>query len=101
MQKDMVLIATYDSLATGRNAVEKLLTAGFSRVDIGLAAKEGAEDGSMVTVTVRDGEHDKAKEALNTQGPQTLTTRDVQWLKDGGLDKLPDANAYTAVNLAE
>lgn len=101
MEKDKVLIATYGSLATGRNAVQKLLDAGFKREDIGLAAKEGTGDGSMVTVTVRDDDHDKAKEALNTQSPQTLTTRDVQWLKEGGLDQLPDAQDYTAVELAE
>lgn len=101
MAKIHVLVATYGSLATGRNAVQSLLTADFRREDIGLAAKQGAEDGALVTVTVSDENASKAREALEEHGPQTLQTREVQWRKEGLIEEIPDADDYTAINLTE
>lgn len=101
MEKSQVIIATYDSLATGRNAVQSLLEAGFERVDIGLAQKEGAGDGSLVTVTVAADTMPQAEDALNQHGPQMLQTREVQWRREGGRQELPDVEGYTAVDLAD
>lgn len=102
MEKKSVVLAIYDSLATGRNAVERLLSAGFRREDIGLAAKQGVGEGSLVTVTVSGDDRAQAEEALNQLSPQTLTLREVQWRADQGwLDEFPDVADYTAVDLTE
>ncbi|HLV44020.1 MAG TPA: hypothetical protein VKY39_03625 [Aggregatilineales bacterium] len=101
MDKKSVVLAIYDSLATGRNAVDGLLNAGFRREDIGLAAKQGVGEGSLVTVTVSENERAQAEEALNQFSPQTLTLRDTQWLAGGAPDEIPDVADYTAVDLTE
>lgn len=99
--RSKVVVATFNSLATGRNACQSLLMQGFEREYIGLAAREGAEDGALVTVTVTDENVSRAQDALNQHGPQTIQTREVQWRGKGSIEELPDADQYTAVDLVE
>ena len=99
--RSKVVVATFNTLETGRNACQSLLLQGFERGYIGLAARKGAEDGSLVSVTVTDDDVKKAEEALNRHGPQSMQTHEVQWRGKGWPEEIPNADAYTAVDLVE
>jgi hypothetical protein len=97
--KDTVLLAAYDTLATARSTVQKLLGEGFERGNIGLAAKEKG-DGGLVAVTVAETDEDRAAILLNSQGPQVFSRHSVQWRAKGWLEGTPHVDDYTAVELA-
>ncbi len=98
MEKDTVVLATYDLLPTARNAIQSLLEAGFERTDIGLAVKEGPGHGALLTVTVNENRVEDAMDVMNAHGAQMCTTREAQW-KIAEDDRVPDPEEYTAVEL--
>jgi hypothetical protein len=96
--KLMVLVASYDSLAAARKAVQMLIDASFIRDDIGLAAKEKG-DGGLVAVTVTEANRENAGKLLSTQNPVVIDRRDVDWRAKGWEKRMPDADDYIAVDL--
>ena len=98
MEKDTVVVATYDLLPTARNALQSLLSAGFERTDMGLAVKAGPGDGALLTVTLSEDRAEEAMETMKSHGATLCTVREAQW-EMGRDSEHQEFSEYTAVGL--
>jgi hypothetical protein len=90
-----VIVATYASVNMANQVVQRLVTSGFARGDIGLAISEHApaspsDDGThpagaLVTVTASGSQIEHATEILNQYEPLELDQREFQWRRDPGM----------------
>jgi hypothetical protein len=95
-----VVLAIYPTVTSGQSVVKQLEKEGIARENIGIASEEKpATSRSLVTVTVDEGQLENIQEIMADQHPETIGTRDYQWLLDGQEDEDFKPSEFTALEL--